>query len=69
MYPKILGVLPDDDGFAIITNPCGDTMEIWIRVRQGTSGRDHFRADGCGASIASGSMVIVLAIGKTFGEV
>jgi nitrogen fixation NifU-like protein len=68
MHPRNLGVLPDDDGYAKIAGPCGDTMEIWIKVRQGTITKAHFRTDGCGTSIASGSMVTVLSIGKTLAE-
>jgi nitrogen fixation NifU-like protein len=68
IHPRNLGILPDDDGFAKITGPCGDTREIWIRVRQGTISKVHFMTDGCRSSIASGSMVTVLAIGKTLGE-
>jgi nitrogen fixation protein NifU and related proteins len=68
MHPRNMGVLPDDDSFAKITGPCGDIMEIWIRVRQGTITKARFMAKGCGASIASGSMVTVLAIGKTIAE-
>jgi nitrogen fixation NifU-like protein len=68
MHPRNLGVLPDEDGLAKVTGSCGDTMEIWIRVRQGTIAKVHFRTDGCGTSIASGSMVTTLAIGKALTE-
>lgn len=68
MHPRNLGVLPDEDGYARIAGPCGDTMEIWIKVRQGTISKAHFMTDGCGTSIASGSMVTVLAIAKTLDE-
>jgi nitrogen fixation protein NifU and related proteins len=68
MHPRNFGVLPDDDSFARTTVPCGDTMEIWIRVRQGTITKAHFMTKGFGASIASGSVVTALAIGKTLAE-
>ena len=68
MHPRNLGVLPDDNGYAKITGPCGDTMEIWLRLRQSTITKAHFRTDGCGTSIASASMVTVLSIGKTLSE-
>jgi nitrogen fixation NifU-like protein len=68
MHPRNLGVLLDDDAFARMIGPCGDTMEIWIRVRQETITKAHFMTDGCGTSIASGSIATVLAIGKTLDE-
>jgi nitrogen fixation protein NifU and related proteins len=68
MHPRNMGVLPDDDSFARITGPCGDTLEIWIRVRQGTITKAHFMTKGCGASIASCSVVTAVAIGKTLAE-
>lgn len=68
MNPRNLGVLPDDDGYARTTGSCGDTMEIWIKVRQDTITKAHFMTDGCATTIASGSMVTTMVIGKTLGE-
>lgn len=67
-YPRNLGVLPDDDAYARIVGQGGETMEIWIRVRQGTISKAHFMTDSCGTSIASGSMVTTLALGQTSDE-
>jgi nitrogen fixation NifU-like protein len=39
-------------------------MEIWLKVRDGTIAKANFLTDGCGTSIASGSMVTKLAKGK-----
>ena len=66
--PRNLGSMPDADGFARITGPCGDTMEIWLKVRNGTISEATFQTDGCGTSTASGSMVTELAKGKTVTE-
>jgi nitrogen fixation NifU-like protein len=65
MHPRNLGEIKDADGMAKITGPCGDTMQIWLKVNQGSISQVHFMTDGCGTSIASGSMVTVLATGKT----
>jgi nitrogen fixation NifU-like protein len=65
MHPRNLGEIKDADGMAKITGPCGDTMQIWLKVNQGLNSQAHFMTDGCGTSIASGSMVTVLATGKT----
>jgi len=68
MNPRNLGDMEDADGFAKVTGPCGDTMEIWLKVKNGTVADATFMTDGCGTSIASGSMVTELAKGKSIGE-
>jgi len=68
MNPRNVGDMEDADGFAKVTGPCGDTMEIWLRVKNGTIASASFLTDGCGTSIASGSMVTEIAKGKSVGE-
>jgi nitrogen fixation NifU-like protein len=63
--PRNVGSIPDADGFASVTGPCGDTMEIWLKVRNGAINQATFRTDGCGTTIAAGSMVTELLKGKT----
>jgi nitrogen fixation NifU-like protein len=63
--PRNVGSLEDADGFAQVTGLCGDTMEIWLKVKDGTIAQAAFYTDGCGTSIASGSMVTELAKGKS----
>lgn len=65
MNPRNVGNLKDADGFAKVTGPCGDTMEIWLKVRNGTVSDAGFMTDGCGTTIASGSMVTEMAKGIT----
>ena len=69
MNPKNLGELEDADGFAKVTGPCGDTMEIWLKVKNGTVAEATFLTDGCGTSVASGSMATELAKGRSIPEV
>jgi nitrogen fixation NifU-like protein len=52
------------NGRARFTGPCGDTMEIWIELKDGVLERARFEADGCLATIACGSMVTELARDK-----
>ena len=66
--PRNMGELDNADGFARITAPCGDTMQIWLRVKFGTITDISFMTDGCGTTIASGSMVTHLARGKSVSE-
>jgi nitrogen fixation NifU-like protein len=66
--PRNLGEMQGADGFARITGPCGDTMEVWVREHNNTITDIYFITDGCGTSIASGSMMTEMAKGKTIGE-
>ena len=68
MNPRNLGDMYDADGFAKVTGSCDNTMEIWLKVKNGTIANATFMTDGCGTSIASGSMVIELAKGRSVSE-
>jgi nitrogen fixation NifU-like protein len=61
LKPRNLGEIPAPDGFGRVTGPCGDTMEIYLKVRDGRVMNASFWTDGCGPSIASGSMVTEMA--------
>jgi len=64
LRPRNAGGMEDADGFARIKGPCGDTMYIYLKV-DGTRITDaKFLTDGCGTTIACGSMVTELAKGK-----
>ena len=64
LNPRNLGQIQAPDGFGRITGPCGDTMEIYLRVKNGRVANTTFWTDGCGPSIASGSMVTELVKGR-----
>ena len=66
--PRNAGNIAEADGFARITGPCGDTMEIWLRVRNDTIAEATFMTDGCFTTIVAGSMVTELARGKNTGQ-
>jgi len=68
LNPRNLGEIPAPDGFGRVTGPCGDTMEIYLKVRDGKVINASFWTDGCGPSIASGSMVTELAKEKSLVE-
>ena len=63
--PRNVGDIEDASGFAKVTGPCGDTMEIWLKVNSDTISDASFMTDGCGTTIASGSMVTEMAKGRT----
>jgi nitrogen fixation NifU-like protein len=68
MNPRNLEEMDNADGFARIKGPCGDTMEIWLIVKNGVIASASFITDGCGTSIASGSIVTELVREKSIGE-
>jgi nitrogen fixation NifU-like protein len=62
--PRNLGKIPTPDGIGRVTDLCGSTMEIHLKVKDAKVRNVSFWTDGCGCSIASGSMVTELAKGK-----
>jgi len=66
--PRNLGIIDDCDGFARITGPCGDTMEVRLKVNNNKINEIYFMTDGCGTSIASGSMMTEMAKEKSVTE-
>ena len=66
--PRNYGAIRPCDGHAMTTGACGDTMEFWIRVREGRIVAIGFTTTGCGTSRAAGSMATELALGKTLEE-
>jgi nitrogen fixation protein NifU and related proteins len=66
--PKNLGRLDQPDCMASITGPCGDTMEFSMKVRNDKIIEIRFMTDGCGSSIACGSMTTRIAKGRSLEE-
>ena len=64
--PRNVGDMPDADGIGHVGNPvCGDIMELYIKVRDNVIVDAKFKTFGCGAAIATSSMVTELVKGKT----
>ncbi len=68
LNPQNMGPLERPDGYARINGPCGDTMEIFLQIAGDRVAKATFTTDGCGPSMAAGSMATQLAIGKTLDE-
>jgi nitrogen fixation NifU-like protein len=65
LRPRNLGETKGAGGFGKITGSCGDTMEIWLEVAANTVAAATFATDGCGATLACGSMLTELVKGKS----
>ena len=67
--PRNMGEIPDADGIGTVGNPvCGDMMAVYIKVKDKRIIDIKFKTFGCGAAIATSSMVTELAKGKTLEE-
>ena len=64
LKPRNIGEIQNADGFGRVTGSCGDTMEMWLKVKDDTIADASFLTDGCGATIASGSIVTEMVKGK-----
>jgi nitrogen fixation NifU-like protein len=67
--PRNMGEIADADGVGTVGNPiCGDMMTIYIKVKDNRIEDVKFKTFGCGAAIATSSMITELAKGKTLEE-
>jgi len=67
--PRNVGEIEDADGVGQIGNPvCGDVMRISIAVDNDHIADVKFKTFGCGAAVATSSMVTEMVMGKTLEE-
>lgn len=64
--PRNFRKIENPDGYANVKGPCGDTMEMFIKIKGETITECTFQTDGCGTTIACGSLTTELAKGKSF---
>jgi nitrogen fixation NifU-like protein len=69
MHPRNVGEIENPDGRGKVGNPvCGDIMELYIKVKDGIIIDVKFKTFGCGAAIATSSMVTEMVKGKNIKE-
>lgn len=67
--PRNVGEIENPDGRGKVGNPiCGDVMELYIKVEDNKIVDAKFKTFGCGAAIATSSMVTEMVIGKSIEE-
>ncbi len=67
--PRNVGEMENPDGVGHVGNPvCGDIMELYIKVNDGIIVDAKFKTFGCGAAIATSSMVTEMVNGKSIKE-
>src|SRR4030065_300807 len=68
-HPHNVGEIENADGVGTVGNPvCGDVMRLYIKVDKNVITDAKFKTFGCGAAIATSSMVTDLVKGKTVEE-
>jgi len=69
LHPRNVGEIPAANGIGNVGNPvCGDVMRMYIKVENNIIVDVKFKTFGCGAAIATSSMVTEMVKGKTLEE-
>ena len=69
MNPRNVGEMENPDAIGEVGNPtCGDLMKMYLRIEDDVITDIKFQTFGCGAAIATSSMMTELAMGKTIEE-
>ncbi len=67
--PKNVGEIPDADGVGTVGNAhCGDIMQMYIKVKENKITEAKFKTFGCGAAIATSSILTERIKGATLDE-
>ena len=67
--PRNVGEIENADGVGHVGNPvCGDIMELYIKVNNNHIVDAKFKTFGCGAAIATSSMVTEMVKGMSLEE-
>jgi len=67
-HPKNLGRMTEPDACGTVRGWCGDTMEIYLRLDGEKIQEATFTTDGCGPSVACGSVLTQLVQGRSLEE-
>ena len=68
--PRNVGEIPDASGVGTVGNPvCGDVMKMFIKIENDVIVDAKFKTFGCGAAVATSSMVTEMVKGKNIEEV
>jgi len=68
LNPTFLGEIPAPDGYAYLRGDCGDSMEVFLTVRDRRIGQARFDTLGCGFTVACGNAAMELAEGRPLSQ-
>lgn len=64
--PRNVGELPPPAAMVEVSNPaCGDVLRLSVRFEGGAAVQVRYKVRGCTASIAAGSVLTELMVGRT----
>ena len=63
-----VGYLSEPDACFSYTGPCGDTLEIYLKIKENKIDNAKFQATGCAGAFVSGSALCTLIKDKTLEE-
>lgn len=66
--PKNLGRMSVPDARGIVHGWCGDTMEVYLRLNGARIEEATFMTDGCGPTVACGSVLTTMVRGMSLEE-
>jgi len=67
--PRNMGEMENPSGVGNVGNPsCGDMMRLYLKIENGIITDAKFKTFGCGAAIASSSILTEMLIGKKLEE-
>jgi len=68
-HPRNVGEIPDANGVGTVGNPvCGDVMKMYLKIANDIIVDVKFKTFGCGAALATSSMVTEMVKGKSIGD-
>jgi len=69
LNPRNLAKMNNYDGYSEkITSPCGDSMWVWLKVRDNVIQNATYVSDICIGAVSSGSILTEMAKGKRIAE-
>ena len=69
MNPRNVGSIENPDGVGEVGNPrCGDIMRIYLKIENDVITDIKFQTFGCGAAVATSSMITEMVKGKNIKE-
>jgi len=66
--PSNFGFIENPDVTGQVKGPCGDTMRMYLGIKDNVIQDARFWTDGCGASLACGNMLTSMIKGKNIDE-
>lgn len=67
--PRNVGEIPGASGIGTVGNPvCGDVMKMYLKIENNIIVDVKFKTFGCGAAVATSSMVTEMVKGKSITE-